>query len=237
MLVCDHAGRAIPAALGTLGLSEEHLNRHIAYDIGAAQLTRLLAHRLAAPAVLATYSRLVIDANRPLGDDESILVDADGVRVAGNDGLDEDDRSARAAACHAPYHRAIAAQIARLCRLGPPPLLFSVHTFTPSFAGAERRWDLGVLWHNDDRIAAPLIDILRGERGLAIGDNEPYSGRRLAYTLDRHGGRVGLANAAIEVRQDHCESRWELDRWARLLATALSRVMERPGIHAVEPTV
>ena len=230
VIVCDHAGRAIPAALGTLGLDDDLLHRHIAYDIGAAQLTRLIAQRLAAPAVLATYSRLVIDCNRPPGEAQSILDVSDGVRVPGNAGIREAAREARHDACHAPYHRAIDAEISRLRALGTAPAVFSVHTFTPSLAGSDRMWDLSVLWNEDARIAAPLIDILRREPGLAIGDNEPYSGRQLAYTLNRHGGDAGLANAAVEVRQDHCQSRWELDRWADLLAGALERILALPGV-------
>jgi|APTNR8051073442_1049403.scaffolds.fasta_scaffold02470_9 predicted N-formylglutamate amidohydrolase len=230
VIVCDHAGRAIPAALGTLGLDDDLLHRHIAYDIGAAQLTRLIAQRLAAPAVLATYSRLVIDLNRQPGEPQSILDVSDGVRVPGNAGIGAAERAARYNACHAPYHQAIDRQIARLRGLGTAPAVFSVHTFTPSLAGADRMWDLSVLWNEDARIAAPLIDRLRREPGLAIGDNEPYSGRQLAYTLNRHGGDAGLANVAVEVRQDHCESRWELDRWATLLATALERILALPGV-------
>jgi predicted N-formylglutamate amidohydrolase len=230
VIVCDHAGRAIPAALGTLGLDDDLLHRHIAYDIGAAQLTRLIAHRLAAPAVLATYSRLVIDCNRMPGEPQSILDVSDGVRVPGNTGIGEAERTARAGACHAPYHQAVDAQIARLRALGTAPAVFSVHTFTPSLAGSDRVWDLSVLWNRDARIAAPLIDMLRREPGLAIGDNEPYSGRQLAYTLNRHGGDAGLANVAVEVRQDHCESRWELDRWANLLASALESILALPGV-------
>lgn len=185
LLVCDHASRAVPRALGALGLDDAALSRHIGWDIGAAELTLRLAHRLDAPAVLGGYSRLVIDLNR-------------------------------------------------LRREGPEPLLFSVHTFTPSLGGEDRRWDLGVLWNRDPRIAVPLIEILREADGLQVGDNQPYSGKEIAYTLNLHAGSAGLAHCAIEVRQDHCESAGGLDRFADLLAGALQRILAMPNVHRVE---
>lgn len=234
LLICDHASRAIPAALGRLGLEDDAMRRHIAYDIGAAALTRLLAARLDAPAVLCGYSRLVIDCNRPPGDPQSILEVSDGTVIPGNVGLSPAQQEARAEAVHWPYHHAIENAFTRLRRLGPEPILFSVHTFTPSLAGQDRLWDLGVLWHRDPRVAVPLISLLREEKDLTVGDNEPYSGLELAYSLDLHGGSSGLANVAIEVRQDHCTTPQELERWADLLAGVLRRIMAMPGVHTIE---
>lgn len=234
LLVCDHASRAVPRALGSLGLDEALLSRHIGWDIGAAELTRRLAHRLDAPAVLGGYSRLVIDLNRQPGDPQSILAASDGVVIPGNAGLSAAAQEDRAEAFHWPYHHAIDQAFARLRREGPEPLFFSVHTFTPSLGGEDRRWDLGVLWNRDPRIAVPLIQILREAGGLQVGDNEPYSGKEIAYTLNLHAGSAGLAHCAIEVRQDHCESEGGLDRFADLLAAALERILAMPNVHRVE---
>jgi len=186
-------------------------------------------------AVLCGYSRLVIDVNRQPGDPQSIVSVSDGIVIPGNAGLSAAAEEARADAIHWPYHHAIDTAFARLRRLGPAPILFSVHTFTPSLGGEDRIWDLGVLWNRDPRIAVPLIDLLRrAEGGYRVGDNEPYSGRDIAYTLNLHAASAGLANAAIEVRQDHCESEAELDRWAELLGAALDRIMRMPNLHRVE---
>jgi len=234
LLVCDHASRAIPGALGTLGLDDAALSRHIAWDIGAAELTRRLAARLDAPAVLAGYSRLVIDINRQPGDPQSIVSVSDGVPIPGNTALDADAQEARAEAFHWPYHHAVDQAFARLRRAGPEPLFFSVHTFTPSLGGQDRVWDLGVLWNRDPRFAVPLIELLRAEGGLHVGDNQPYSGREIAYTLNLHAGAAGLAHCAIEVRQDHCESEAGLARMADLLARALERILGMPNLHRIE---
>jgi predicted N-formylglutamate amidohydrolase len=234
LLVCDHASRALPAALNNLGLDEEALGRHIAYDIGAAVLTRLLAERLGAPAVLAGYSRLLLDCNRQPGDPQSIPEVSDGTVVPGNLNLDLAEQEARAQCFHWPYHHAIDRAFARLRRTGPEPLLFSVHTFTPSLGGKDRFWDLGVLWNRDPRIAVPLIDLLRRHEGLNVGDNEPYSGRDVAYTINLHAGAAGLAHAAVEIRQDHCETREELMRWADLLGDALERILGMDNLHRIE---
>lgn len=234
LLVCDHASRAIPRSLGTLGLDAEALSRHIAWDIGAADLTRRLAERLGAPAVLAGYSRLVIDLNRQPGDPQSILDVSDGVVVPGNLQLAVEQQEARAESFHWPYHHAVDQAFARLRRSGPEPLFFSVHTFTPTLGGEDRFWDLGVLWNRDPRIAVPLIEILREREHLQVGDNQPYDGKEIAYTLNLHAGSAGLAHCAVEVRQDHCESAAELDEFGDLLADALERILAMPNLHRVE---
>ena len=113
-------------------------------------------------------------------------------------------------------------------------MLFSVHTFTPTFGGEDRHWDAGVLWNRDPRMAVPLIEFLRRHEGLNIGDNEPYSGAEIAYTLNLHAGAAGLANAAIEVRQDHCETERQLHHWADILADALGQLLAMGNLHRIE---
>jgi predicted N-formylglutamate amidohydrolase len=234
LLVCDHASRTIPRALGDLGLDEAALRLHIAYDIGAAELTRKLAGRLDAQAVLAGYSRLLIDCNRQPGDPQSILEQSDGIVIPGNIGLGEADWVARAECIHWPYHHAIETAVAHLRRIGPEPVLLSIHTFTPTLGGRDRHWDLGVLWNRDPRLAVPLIDLLRRTPGLHVGDNQPYSGKEIAYTINLHAGSAGLANAAIEVRQDHCETADEIDRWSELLGAALEQILSMDHVHRIK---
>jgi predicted N-formylglutamate amidohydrolase len=234
LFVSDHASRAIPQSMNTLGLDRTALGLHIAYDIGAAELTRMLARRLNAQAVLSGYSRLLIDCNRQPGDPQSILEISDGVMIPGNQNLSDADQVARAETFHWPYHHAIDAAFAQLRRNGPEPMLLSVHTFTPSLGGEDRFWDLGVLWNRDPRLAVPLIDLLRQHRGLLVGDNEPYSGKEIAYTINLHAGSAGLANAAIEVRQDHCETEEELTRWADIFGEALEKLLAMGNLHKVE---
>lgn len=234
LLVCDHASRAIPTALGRLGLPEQMLDRHIAYDIGAGDLTRMLAGRLDAPAVLAGYSRLLIDVNRQPGDPQSILEESDGIPIPGNIGLADSELEARAQAFHWPYHYAVDRIFAQLRRRGPEPILFSIHTFTPSLGGRNRLWDIAVLWNRDPRIAVPMLDLLRRYENLKVGDNEPYSGKEIAYTLNLHAGAAGLAHAAVEIRQDHCETVDELERWSDILGEALARLLRMDNLHKVE---
>lgn len=234
LLVADHASNAIPDAFNGLGLGPDALRRHIAYDIGSAELTRLLSRRLDAPAVLAGYSRLLIDCNRQPGDPQSVLEASDDINIPGNLGLAPADLEARAETFHRPYHHAISAMFAALRLRGPEPVLFSVHTFTPTLRGEDRFWDLGVLWNHDPRVAVPLIDLLHRHGGLHVGDNEPYSGRDIAYTINLHAGSAGLANAAVEIRQDHCETTAELERWAALLGDALATILTMDNLHTVE---
>lgn len=232
-LVCDHASRTVPAALGKLGLAEGHFERHIAYDIGAADVTRLLAARLNAQAVLAGYSRLVIDVNRPPGHPESIIETSDETVIPGNRGLSEDDQGLRVSELFEPYHDAIHEALAHLWRRGAPPALFSIHSFSPNFGGDHRPWDVGVLWNRDPRIPQPLIEKL-GKRGLHVGDNEPYSGLELAYTLNLHGGAAGLPNCVVEINQNQVRDRDGIERWADILTDVLEEILQIDGLHQVQ---
>ncbi len=232
LLVCDHAGRAIPAALQGLGLPPAALARHIAYDIGAAQLTRRLARQLDGRAVLARYSRLVWDCNRAPGDPDACPDLADGQRVPGNSGLHARDLDQRRAEIYQPYHGAIAREVARLVKRGPPPALISIHSFTPEMGGTQRPWHVGVLWNKDGRIAEPLMAALSAHpAGLRVGDNEPYSGRLVAYTLEHHAAAAGLPHCALEVRQDLVATPAGIAHWADLLGRILSRILATPDLN------
>ena len=197
LFLCDHAGNALPPAYGALGLAPELFHTHIAYDIGAAEVTRALAASFGAPAVLGTFSRLLIDLNRGPDDPTLVMKLSDGSIIPGNRHVDAAELAQRIASFHAPYHQAIASQIARLGK----PVLISLHSFTPSWKGAPRPWEVGVLWDQDRRLAGPLMTRL-AEAGFAVGDNEPYSGALEGDTLNRHGTKNGLPHVLIEMRQD-----------------------------------
>jgi len=197
LFLCDHAGNALPPVYGALGLAPELFHTHIAYDIGAAEVTRSLAAAFGAPAVLGTFSRLLIDLNRGPDDPTLVMKLSDGSIIPGNRHVDAAELAQRIVSFHAPYHQAIAAQIARLKN---PPLI-SLHSFTPSWKGAPRPWEVGVLWDQDRRLAGPLMTRL-AEAGFAVGDNEPYSGALEGDTLNRHGTKNGLPHVLIEMRQD-----------------------------------
>ncbi len=231
MFVCDHAGRAIPAALGRLGLEETALARHIAWDIGIAELTRELARRLGAPAALSSYSRLVIDCNRRLDDPTSIPPVSDRVPVPANQALTPAARQARAEACFHPYHRAVDRLLDGFSARAIRPAVISMHSFTPVFQGFERPWHVGVLWDRDPRLPPPLMAALAEEPGLVVGDNQPYSGRdRHGYSIPAHAEARGLAHALLEVRQDLIDTRHGVADWAGRLERALRRALAEPAL-------
>lgn len=232
LLVCDHASAAVPACLDHLGIKADQFERHIAYDIGAAAVTRLLSHELDAPAVLAGYSRLVIDLNRAPGHPDSIPETSDGTAIPGNGNLSDEAQQARVAALFDPYHEAVNERLAHLWRQGTPPVLFSIHSFSPGYGDEDRPWDAGVLWNRDPRIAGPLIEKLEG-LGLHIGDNLPYSGRELAYTINLHGAAAGLANCVIEINQGQVVDEQGIERWAGVLSQVMKEILRLDGIHEV----
>ena len=232
VFLCDHASNRVPRALDGLGLPPAELERHIAWDIGAAALTRRLAAHFDAPAVLAGCSRLVIDCNRPLDDEQSILSLSDDTAIPGNQDLTEDDAAARAEAWFRPYHRACAAALDAVEARGEVPPVVMMHSFTPDLNGARRPWHAGVLWHEDGRMALPLLRALRGRGDLLVGDNEPYSGASpRGYTMPAHAARHGRANAQIEVRQDLVADEPGIERWTAILIEALTEVFADPALY------
>ncbi|KAA9130472.1 N-formylglutamate amidohydrolase [Marinihelvus fidelis] len=236
LLTCDHASRAFPGTLRQLGVADWVLERHVARDIGAAGLTRALSARFDATAVLAGYSRLVIDLNRHPDDPTAFVRVSDGIAIPGNLGLDQAQRQLRIEALFNPYHDAIEAQLDGKVAAGHTPPLVSIHTCAPVFNGVSRRWHIGVMWDRDPRLALPLLDALRDVDGLCVGDNEPYSGRHPAdYTVDVHGEGRGLPCVGIEVRQDLVSSAEGLAHWAGILGDALERAFAEPAVQARRP--
>ena len=197
LFLCDHAANALPPGYGSLGLERGLFDSHIAYDIGAAQVTRALAAGFGGPAILGAWSRLLIDLNRGPDDPTLIMRLSDGSIIPGNREIGDAERQKRIAEFHAPYHQAIEEESGKLKK----PVLVSSHSFTPAWKGSKRIWEVGVLWDKDGRLALPLMARLK-EAGLMVGDNEPYSGALEGDTLNRHGTKMGLPHVLIEMRQD-----------------------------------
>ena len=233
LFVCDHASAAIPHALGDLGMESAAFERHIAYDIGALSVARRLSAMLDAPLVVAGYSRLLIDLNRPPGHPQSIMDSSDATPIPGNGNLSEDAKRQRIRDLFEPYHDAVNRALARLWEAGQAPALLSIHSFSPGFGDQPRPWDIGVLWNHDPRIAVPLMELLEA-RDLKVGDNEPYSAHDIAYTIDMHAGAAGLASCVIEINQDQVIDDSGVERWANLMGDAMVTILQQPGLHRVE---
>lgn len=233
ILLCDHASNRVPEEFGDLGLPHAELSRHIAYDPGAAAVTRRLAARIGAPAVMSTFSRLVIDPNRGEDDPTLVMRLSDGALVPGNVHVDGREKRRRIARFYQPYHAAIAAEIDDRLARGIVPALISIHSFTPVWRGRARPWHIGVLWDCDRRLVAPLIAALAVDPALNVGDNEPYTGALHGDTLYRHGTCRGLAHALIELRQDLIADDDGADAWAARLATILTDLDRLETIHEI----
>jgi predicted N-formylglutamate amidohydrolase len=225
IVLCDHAANALPASYGTLGLPADQLARHIAYDIGSQGVTERLAERLGAPAVMSRFSRLLIDCNRGEDDPTLIMRLSDGAIVPGNRVLDAEERARRIARYYQPYHAAIAELIDLAHDKGVAPVLLSVHSFTPVWRGVPRPWHAAVLWDKDPRLALPLLEALRADPTLVVGDNEPYTGKLRGDCMWRHGTSRGLAHAIVEIRQDLIASESGQIEWAGRLAEAMQRIL------------
>ena len=235
LLIGDHAGNAVPMALGSLGLSDAELSRHIGWDLGIGDLGALLAEKLDAVFVRQTYSRLVIDCNRSPSQPDLIAEVSDGTVVPGNADLGEADRAARFAEIHTPYQEAIAAEIARRDAAGMATVLVALHSFTPAMKGAlrdqARPWHIGILHDGGDTaFAHVLLDVLRDEADLVVGDNEPYRMDLIDYTIPRHAYPQRRPYAEIEVRQDLLADSAGCAAWADRLARVLPAAAEAGAI-------
>ena len=230
LLICDHASCRFPAALGDMGLDPFARRCHLAIDIGAGSLTEHLANSLGVTAVLAQYSRLVVDCNRQLMDPGAFLEYGDGILVPGNRNLRQPEKDRRADAIYWPYHTAIDEQIKRLRAAGPPPAFISIHSFTPVLDGIARPWQMGVLWDKDQRLSDIFIEEFRAA-GFVTGDNEPYSGKAPQdFTIDHHAEEINLPHVGIEVRQDLIDDVQGVDEIAAVMHRIIEAIPERIGL-------
>lgn len=203
LLLGDHAGRAIPRALGDLGVPPEAMDRHIAWDIGVSAMGALLSAALDACFIEQTYSRLVIDCNRWPGARDAMPEESDGQAIPGNIGLSAADQAARRDEIQAPYQDEIARLIAERRARGRATVLISLHSFTPVMGGFVRPWRYGVLHRNDSEVSRRMLAALRSRIGVAeVGDNQPYALDGRDYTIPRHADGAGLDYLELEVRQD-----------------------------------
>jgi predicted N-formylglutamate amidohydrolase len=222
LLVCDHAGNRLPRKLDQLGVSDSELKRHIAWDIGAAGVVRLMAERLGAFSLMQTYSRLVIDCNRSPAVATSIVTISEDTAIPGNAALSPADVECRVQEIFQPYHDRIAAELDRRKQAGIATVLIAIHSFTPVYRGHVRPWHAGLLYNRDDRLAKPMMALLNQEVGLTVGDNQPYAvSDESDYTIPVHGERRGLPHAEIEIRQDLIADAGGQEIWAERLARLL----------------
>ena len=235
LLVGDHASNVMPKALGNLGLDQDALEQHIAYDIGTRKLVNHLSQHLDAPAVLAGYSRLVIDLNRSLEDDSLMPEVSDETPIPGNQNMPAEHRNLRIHSFYTPYRKAIDGMLRGFREQDIVPAFIAIHSFTPQMAGFERPWHVGVLWDKDPRIPLPLMENLRAHpERFNIGDNEPYSGKHPAdYTIDHHAEASGIPHVSIEIRQDLVDTEEGAERWATILDDALRDILADPELYQV----
>ena len=232
VLVCDHASNRIPRQLGSLGLGrKEHLERHIAWDVGAANVARRLSDALDATLILSGYSRLVVDLNRPLHVADAIATKSEDTTIPGNIGLTPRERRLREETLYWPYHDAIHTIVSKRAEIGPPPMVVSVHSFVPVYLGERRPWHIGVLYRTDRRLADLVLNELGRERGLHVGANEPYDiNLEEDYTIPVHCERRGTPYVLLELRHDLVSTDEGASAWSQRLASILCKSVGHPDL-------
>jgi len=226
IIICDHASNRVPAAYGSLGLPQAAFERHIAWDIGAAAISEILARRLGAPAILSEVSRLLIDCNRNFEDPGLAPAISDGTEVPANRDLPRAERERRWRAYHQPYHQTVADTIERKLAAGQQPIVLSIHSMTPALKGVARPWQIAICWAEDRRLSSPMLAALRARPGIVVGDNEPYLlDPREDYSVPIHAMRRGLKHLQVEFRQDEVAAPAGQQRWAGLFSDCLEEVL------------
>jgi predicted N-formylglutamate amidohydrolase len=228
LVLCDHASNRVPDAVngGSLGISEADMNRHIAFDIGARATALLIAEALDAPMLASRFSRLVIDPNRGEDDPTILMKIYDHTIIEGNRHADAAEKARRIAAYHRPYHAAIKAALGAVSARGETPVIISIHSYTPQLNGRPKRpWHIGVLWDDDARIPVPLMEKLRQNPEIMVGDNEPYSGALRGDTMYFHAAQNGYPHVLIELRHDLIDTPKGQAKWAAILAKPLAEII------------
>lgn len=234
VLICEHAGTAIPQRLKDLGLPPAEMLRHIAYDIGAEGVARRLVDELDAPLFLQRYSRLVVDCNRPFDAPDCIPEVSDGTIVQGNLSLSESDRRQRYADIHQPFHRQVELLLDRRAAAGSPTTLIAVHSFTPRLnEGPERPWQLGVLSNRDRSFAKKFLAVFETRNPAIIAaHNQPYMvDDKSDYTIPVHGEGRGLPHLLLEIRNDLIGDVEGQRMWAALIAEALIETLAKEPVN------
>lgn len=229
VVTCDHAANTVPRFVGggSLGIHDEDMARHIAYDVGAAGVAKRLGELLDGPVVLSNFSRLVIDPNRGEDDPTLLMRLYDGTIIPANRHADAAERERRLERCYRPYHEAQERLLARR----EDSILLSIHSYTRQLRGRPPRpWHIGILHASDQRLARPLLYRLREEHDLCVGENEPYGGHLPGDSVDRHAIASGRNNALIELRNDLIEDEKGQNAWAERLAPILQEVLETTGL-------
>lgn len=222
VIVVDHASARVPRALGNLGLPPSELTRHIAWDIGALAVARGVAESLDAIMIAQNYSRLVIDCNRDPAVSSSIPAYSDASEIPGNAGLTEEQTTARREGIFEPYHDRIRAILDERTAARRPTIFVAQHSMTDVFKGVRREMHAAVLYNRDRRFARLMLDLLRREPGLIVGDNEPYFvSDETDYTILHHAEKRGLPHVEIEIRQDLLRGAAGQTQWAERIARAL----------------
>lgn len=228
---CEHAGQLIPEQLGTLGLSEAHRNRHIAWDIGAKALAEGLAKRFNATCVLQTYSRLVVDCNRHTSSHDFIATISEATEIPGNQKVSRQQLAARSDEIYWPYQQTITQLLDERDLNGHPTIVIPVHTCTPTYHGQNRPWHIGVLYGEDRRFAEVLLNLLRKDQVLVVGDNQPYRiDPAKDYAIPVHGHRRGYLHAEFEVRQDLVSDTNSQTAWIGRLHALLEQALDDPDV-------
>ncbi|MDH5352961.1 MAG: N-formylglutamate amidohydrolase [Gammaproteobacteria bacterium] len=230
VLICEHAGRELPEFIGSLDVDDEVMSSHIAWDLGAAELSRQLSEILDAPLIMQRYSRLLYDCNRSFDAVDAIVEESDDIFIPGNAGLSKSQRQQRHDIVYLPFFEAIKEIVESRIATGLQPVIVTIHSFTPVYKGQQRTVELGVLHDTDSRLADNILSFTQEADGYRAARNEPYSAEDgVTHTLMTHGVKNQLPNVMFEIRNDLLGDNSAREIWARRLGSLINQALESLG--------
>lgn len=233
---CDHASNLVPKSLNNLGLKASDLEKHIAYDIGALAISKILSTTFNAPLLYSNYSRLVTDLNRQLDDPALMPEVSDGIVIPANRALSKQQVEQRIDTLFTPYHNQFSDALDRFEAASVSPVIIGVHTFTPCWQGQQRPWHIGVMWDTDSRMANPFLNYLNTLEDICVGDNRPYHAidprgiDPVGYAFGNHARARGLPHLFIEVRQDLVANEAGAAHWANIIYQGVQSIISDASV-------
>jgi len=229
VILCDHSSNNIPKKYDNLGISEAERQMHVAWDPGTLDVAKTLAQMFDAPLIYSTISRLVIDKNRSRDRNDLIPSTSEYIKISGNENISQTERQQRINDYHIPYHNAITNLLDEREELGINNVIMSIHSFTPTYMGIKRPWEIGLIPGIDERFTRAVFEALNeNKEPMNVGWNEPYAADHgVHYTMDIHSDKRGLHGTMVEIRNNEIADEGGIDRWVKILGSAMKSAINK----------
>ncbi len=228
LLICEHASNHIPSKFNGLGLSEETINSHAAWDIGAFYVAKIMSKLLDATVIAPRFSRLLYDCNRPPSSPTAMPVKSEIYDISGNVNLSKVEKNRRVKEFYLPYSNALNNLLFERTEASRLPIIVTIHSFTPTYHGKRREVEVGVIHDKDSRLAEIFLKICKDDSNLICQVNAPYGQEDgVTHTLSEYAVAKGLHNIMVEIKNDLITEDKGQYEMAEFLASCLKLALKK----------